>query len=179
LIYKNKSTRYRGSAKAVGSFLPDVTRKVFQKFGFPAAALLTDWEAIVGPQMASFTHPERLKWPKTSPDEAAGTNRGNQETGATLLLRVDGPLAIELQHQSDQILERINGYFGYRAVATLRVLQAPLSEIRIDAHTRPKPMPREILSKCRQEELSSVLDPALRDALAGLARRVTPAAASR
>ena len=39
--------------------------------------------------------------------------------------RVDGPRAIELQHRSDQILERLNVYFGYRAIAQLRFLQAP------------------------------------------------------
>ena len=46
--------------------------------------------------------------------------------GATLVLRVDGPRAIEVQYQSTQIIERINAHFGYRAVSEIRFLQAPL-----------------------------------------------------
>ena len=46
-----------------------------------------------------------------------------------------------------QIVERINGYFGYRAVAELRLLQAPLSKsvrpraARADARRRPPARP--------------------------------------
>ena len=43
------------------------------------------------------------------------------------MLRVEGPRAIEVQHRSDQILERVNTYFGYRAVAELRIVQAPVA----------------------------------------------------
>ncbi len=171
-MQKTKKTPYRGAAKAVGAFLPDVTKKAFQKFGFPAAALLTDWKAIVGPQMAAFTNPEKVKWPKVSQDEFSDDKRPHCETGGTLLLRVDGPLAIELQHQSDQIIDRINQYFGYRAIAALRVLQAPLSEIRLDPKRNPTPKPRDVLSRARVDDLAKIENPQLREALAGLARRV-------
>lgn len=163
---------YRGAAKAVGAFLPDVTKKAFQKFGFPAAALLTDWEAIVGPQLAAFTNPEKVKWPKVSPDELSDDKRPDCEAGGTLLLRVDGPLAIELQHQSDQILDRINQYFGYRAIAALRILQAPLNEIRLDQKPKPARKPREVLSRERADDLAKIENPRLREALAGLSRRI-------
>jgi hypothetical protein len=32
-----------------------------------------------------------------------------------------------VQHRSGQILERVNAYFGYRAVAEMRILQAPVA----------------------------------------------------
>jgi hypothetical protein len=44
-----------------------------------------------------------------------------------LVLRVEGPRAIEVQHRSGQILERVNAYFGYRAIAEMRILQAPVA----------------------------------------------------
>ena len=34
--------------KAVGSFVPRLTRKAFEKYGFSAATLITDWPTIVG-----------------------------------------------------------------------------------------------------------------------------------
>ena len=50
--------------KAVGSFLPGLTRKAFEKYGFSAATLITDWPTIVGRELAAVTAPERLKWPR-------------------------------------------------------------------------------------------------------------------
>lgn len=113
-------------AKAVGSFVPGLTRKSFEKYGFSTATLLTDWTHIAGRDLASFTLPERLKWPRNveAYEDVADAERGRP--GATLVLRVDGPRAIEVQYQSNQIIERINAHFGYRAVSEIRFLQAPL-----------------------------------------------------
>ena len=90
---------------------------------------------------------------------------------------MDGPLAIELQHQSDQFIERINGYFGYRAIAELRILQAPLTEIGTTSikPTTQTPRPKDVVAKRRQAELANIGNPALRAALTGLARRVEAA----
>ena len=41
--------KHASSAKAVGSFVPQLTRKAFEKYGFSTATLLTDWAVIVGP----------------------------------------------------------------------------------------------------------------------------------
>ena len=56
--------------------------------------------------------------------------RGERRDG-TLILRVRGSFAIELQHMAPQLLERINGYLGYGAVARLKFEQGRLP--------RPKP----------------------------------------
>ena len=50
--------------RAVGAFVPGLTRKSFEKYGFSTATLLTDWTVIVGAELAQFTLPERLKWPR-------------------------------------------------------------------------------------------------------------------
>jgi len=130
-VRRDSGTSRRGVwGRPVGAFVPRLTRPAFEKFGFPAAAIVTDWTAIVGSQLASYTIPERLKWPRTQgvmdgnafPSETGG--KGTR--GATLLLRVDGPRAIEVQFMAGQIIERINVYFGYKAVSELRIVQAPL-----------------------------------------------------
>ena len=112
------------SAKTVGSFVPGLTKKAFEKHGFAAATLLTDWEIIVGRELASYTVPERLKWPRQ-----IGTADGDPEgarPGGTLHLRVDPARALDVEYRARQIAERINAYFGYRAVETVRLIQAPL-----------------------------------------------------
>ncbi len=114
------------AAKTVGSFVPRLTQTAFEKYGFSAATLLTDWAQIVGADIAGFTAPERLKWPVRpgARDEVAEGAEGRP--GATLILRVDPARALDVEYRGRQIVERINAYFGYRAVAGLRLVQAPL-----------------------------------------------------
>ena len=44
--------------------MPKLTHKAFEKYGFAAASLITDWATIVGKDVAAYTAPERLKWPR-------------------------------------------------------------------------------------------------------------------
>ena len=114
------------SARAVGSFVPRLTKKAMEKFGFSTAALLTDWAAIVGSDLARYTRPHKLKWPRAvetygdTPAEQAG------RPGATLYLQVDAARALDVQYKGRQIIDRINAYFGYRAIADLRIEQVPM-----------------------------------------------------
>lgn len=121
-------TRRSGSfAKAVGSFVPQLTKKAFQKYGFSTATLLTDWAAIVGPELAAFSRPERLKWPRNVDAYGDIDQQDSGRPGATLVLRVDGAQALTVQYQSRQIMDRINAYFGYCAVNEIRIMQAPVN----------------------------------------------------
>lgn len=146
-------------ARAVGAYLPKLTRKAFETFGFSTATLLTEWGTIVGDPLSRYTLPEKIKWPRAaggSEDEQAEP-RGR--SGATLVLRVDPARALDVEYKAQQILERINAYFGYRAVAELRLLQAPL------AVAGPAPAPQRTLPACEAPELSGIADDGLRGAL--------------
>jgi hypothetical protein len=150
--------------KAVGSFVPRLTRKAFEKYGFSAATLITDWPAIAGRELAAYAVPERLKWPRgveQAPDEAVEAGKGRP--GATLILRVDGGRALDVQHNAAQIIERINAYFGYSAIKELRIVQAPLHDCREPPRTASRPATLPLT-----QEVAHVADPALRDALARL-----------
>ncbi|MGD9868223.1 MAG: DUF721 domain-containing protein [Hyphomicrobiales bacterium] len=133
------------TVRAVSSFVPDIVKAVFRSHGFPSAALLTDWPQIAGADLASFTRPEKIMWPRRNEADAVAeepvTGRG-QRRGATLVLRADGPRAIEVQFMAAQILERINGYFGYGAITELRIVQAPIgSAKRRPKAEKPRPRP--------------------------------------
>jgi hypothetical protein len=121
------------AAKTVGEFVPALMRPAFEKFGFPAAAILTDWAAIAGPELAAFTAPERLKWPRRS----GGEDAQEDGAGATLVLRVSGARALEVEHSRERLIERINAAFGYRAVTTIRLIQAPIPRPEIKKPTAP------------------------------------------
>ncbi len=155
------------SARAVSAYVPRLTRKAFEKYGFASTALLTDWASIVGADIASYTAPERLKWPRGVDAYGEIEEGAERRPGATLVLRVDGPRAIELQHRTQQIIERINASFGYRAVSELRFVQAPLVGTRAPVSRRPLlRAPIEVTSD--SPELATIQDEALRAALARL-----------
>ncbi len=158
--------------KPLGSFLPRITRNAFAKYGFATTTLLTDWEAIAGPEFAQSTQPERLKWPRrpdadTEPDD---TNR--RRTRATLILRVDPSRALDAEYGATRLKERINSYFGYDAISDIRILQAPVAPeataepVRKTANdddprqTRPQKPPSAAVQQ--------IHDAPLRDALARL-----------
>src|ERR1700716_926247 len=113
--------------------LAEVRRKTltdaFAKQGFAAVELVTRWPEIVGAEIAAHSQPEKIQWPRTP------QARNAPEPG-TLLLRVEGPAALEIQHLSGVILERVNQFFGGRAVASLRLRQAPLAR-----RAAPRPLP--------------------------------------
>lgn len=154
--------RGKAPVKAVGSFVPQLTRKAFEKFGFSAATLIMDWPTIVGGEIAHHTQPERLKWPRIAGEaDAEGTVPQKSRSGATLLLRVDDGRALDVQYKTKQIIERINAYFGYAAIAELRLVQGPIERTG-------KAAPRRAVQAPLTGEVSGIAHEPLRDALARL-----------
>jgi len=130
-----------------------------RKRGFAQARLITDWPAIAGDLLARETVPQKLVFP-----------RGAKGDGI-LHLRVSSGFALELQHIAPQLIERINGFFGYRAVADLRYQQGPVPPMRKPRRVGPKRLPETDEARL-QRTLDAIEDPGLRDALADLGRAV-------
>jgi hypothetical protein len=115
-------------ARPIGAYAARALDPSARVRGFATTTLLSEWPAIVGAELAEFTMPDRLVWPRRREDtEEPAPKKGWRAEGAILVLRVEGPRAIEVQHRSGQILERVNTYFGYRAVAEMRIMQAPVT----------------------------------------------------
>ncbi len=123
-------------AQTVSRTLSKVVSRAFGRQGFAEPGVLLRWPEIVGETLARFSLPERLTFP-----------HGERSRG-TLHLRVDGQFALELQHLEPLIIERINGFFGYGAVARIAILQAPIPE-------------RAVPEKPKQRKPAPEIDPAL------------------
>jgi hypothetical protein len=145
------------SAKPLSVLLGDVFSEAYAKQGFAARELVTRWGEIAGPEVAAHSEPLKIQWPR--PVE------GQPQEPATLVLRVEGPMALEIQHTSDVILQRVNRFFGWSAVGRLALRQAPLS--RRD-RTKPSRAPDPMAVAEVAKTLSSVEDDELRAALARL-----------
>src|ERR1700709_508891 len=145
------------SAKPLSVLLSDVFSDAWAKRGLPAGELVTRWAEIAGAEIAAHSQPLKMQWPR--PVE------GQPQEPATLVLRVEGPMALEIQHSSDVILQRVNRFFGWSAVGRLALRQAPLS--RRDPPPRPRAPDAKSVAKVA-ETLSAIEDEELRAALARL-----------
>jgi hypothetical protein len=145
------------SAKPLSILLSDVFSDAYAKQGFAARELVTRWTEIAGADIAAHSEPIRMQWPR--PVE------GQPQEPATLVLKVEGPMALEIQHSSDVILARVNRFFGWSAVGRLALRQAPLSRRNRPA-APPPPDPTSVARIAKT--LSSIEDEQLRDALARL-----------
>lgn len=162
-------------ATAIGKHVDRLTRGAFSAHGFAYAQILTHWETIVGPELAEFCQPERLRWP-------AGQERIRHERrrlGGTLTVRVEGPAAIELQHESPHVIERLNTYYGYQAVTALKIVQGPIHRGLEKTERRSVgPLPRAQEAGL-QRDVDQVEDEQLRQALVRLGRGALAAKSKR
>jgi hypothetical protein len=143
-------------ARPLADLLHRTLGDAFAKQGFASTELVTRWTEIVGAEIAAHSEPEKIQWPR--PFE-----RQMPEPGI-LVLRVEGPMAIEIQHLSHVVLERVNRFFGWRAVGGLRLRQAPLRR----KEPSPRPAPDPAATALIAAGLSDIGNDDLRDALARL-----------
>jgi hypothetical protein len=115
-------------AVALSRLVPDIAREALRKNGFLNYNLLANWREIAGPALSSFALP--LKLTGAAGRSAAGDRRtpdsGDSQRAATLVLKVDPARSLEVQYLVPQLIDRINACLGYRAISTIRMIQAPL-----------------------------------------------------
>ena len=145
------------SAKPLSVLLSDVFSDAYARQGFAARELVTRWAEIAGSDIAAHCEPLKMQWPRPVD--------GQPKEPATLVLRVEGPMALEIQHSSDVILQRVNRFFGWSAVGRLALRQAPLAR-RGRPAPLPPPDPKSVAKVA--ESLSAIEDDELRAALARL-----------
>lgn len=150
-------TRPRGGpAKQVSDLVPQIGRAAFRRYGFVQSSVVTRWPEIVGEQHAKVCAPEQIRFPP-----------GEKSEGILqmVVLPAHAPL---IQHVIPEIIERVNRFFGYRAIAQVRIRQgavkAPPAEAPKQAPSL-KPIPMEL-----GESLRDIGDPELRTVLESLAR---------
>jgi hypothetical protein len=111
---------------------------------------------MVGPGLAAVTTPRRL-------------------SQGTLTVGCSGPVAMELQHLSTELIGRINQYLGSQVVRRLRLVQTAAAQSRV--HLTPRPSKAAALAA--SEAVASLPEGPLRDALNNLGRAILSESASR
>lgn len=147
--------------RPLARMIPRIAGKALGRHGQAFGALLTEWASIMGPELGARTIPGKLSFP------GRGRESRSRE-GGTLSIRAHASVALELQHAEPQILERINQFFGYPAVARIRLIQAPLRHApRPSRRTRPLDAQDEARIRATVEGIE---DETLREAMTALGR---------
>ena len=79
--------------------------------GFAEPEVLMRWPEVVGKRLSGLCTPVKVSYSRA------------HRLGATLVVRVEGARATEVEHLGPRIIERVNQFYGYRAIDRLKVTQ--------------------------------------------------------
>jgi hypothetical protein len=145
-----------GAAKAIADLMPEIGRTAFRRFGFVQSSVVTRWPEIVGARHARHCTPEAIRFPP------------GEKSEGILQLVVTPSHATMIQHVIPEIIERVNRFFGYNAVARVKLRQGQVQAPPAEKRTAPpslRPIPMEL-----GDSLRDIGDPELRTVLESLAR---------
>ena len=149
-----------GPARAIADLMPEIGRTAFRRFGFVQSSIVTRWPEIVGEHHARICSPEAIRFPP-----------GEKSDGILQLLVEPGHAPL-IQHSIPEIIERVNRFFGYSAVARVKLRQgevhgatSPAQPNRPAAPPSLRPIPMEL-----GDSLRDIGDSELRAVLESLAR---------
>jgi hypothetical protein len=161
-IPKNAPPRRKG-LQPIKALLEGCLEPTLKAKGFASSQIHLHWTEIAGAALAPWSEPVSLKWPPRTP----GTDQDQAKSGATLTIKVEGAFALEMQHRAPQIIERVNGFFGWRCVEKVLLKQGPLSK-----RDHPKGRGKRELTADSSRELDGLLkdvgNPVLKASLARL-----------
>jgi len=131
-----------GGPRALAYSIKFNTKNIFGERGLADGTIITDWNIIAGEHLAGHSQPEQISYSKGS------------ESGS-LHLRIDsGSMATEIQHLQPLLIERINSYFGYKAIDRLKVIQGPLPKKK----SKQQWSPRNLESHEENQLVKSLMD---------------------
>jgi hypothetical protein len=156
----NMNKPSRSFARPLRDLVGKAVGETFRRQGFASAELVTRWTEIAGAEIAAHSQPIKIQWPRPAD--------GEEREPGTLVLRVEGPAAIEIQHLAGVICERVNRFLGWRAIARIGLRQAPLRRGERKVVRTPDAAAVQRIA----ESLADVGDDDLRQALARLGAAV-------
>jgi hypothetical protein len=127
-------------------------------------AMVQSWEEIAGERLASSTRPERVLWPRRAHED-------DPFAPATLVIACEGMAALRLQHETGEIIQRINAFLGFAAIGRIRIVQKPVTS----DSGKTRPVLRQ-LSSTEESRIAGTVenieDDALRTSLANLGKTI-------
>jgi hypothetical protein len=153
-----KNTRKYSGMRMLSASLNNVTSPIFKRRGFAENKIITDWNFIVGKELGNSSTPKKIAF-----------NRDKKSDGVLTVEIYDSGTAMEMTYMEPVLIEKISAYFGYKAVARLKIIQRPGGQPDIGEEKKIKIRKlSDEKSKVLNGYLDDIDDLELKDALASL-----------
>ena len=106
MIYKKQSY-----FKKISTLLPKVINKKIKKRNFIEMSLIEKWKEIIGEDISKFCYPVKVNF--------SGTDNKN----GTIFLKTERGKSMEIEFKNEEILEKLNQFFGYKAIDKISIIQ--------------------------------------------------------
>ncbi|MFL2542988.1 MAG: DciA family protein [Alphaproteobacteria bacterium] len=157
--YKNTESKRTFVPKKIGETLGKVNRVFSNKYGKIEFLILSKWPQIVGSFFAEHSEPDKISRVTEDFDEF------DQPIFKSFLhVRVSPAAAVDFQHYKETIIEKINSFFGYKAIADLRLQQnfipkkkneQPMKSKRFEATFNEKELIKKEMQNIKDKELEN------------------------
>ena len=107
----NEYNKQSKAATQLGWYVDKITKSFFNKQGFAQNYILENWDSIVGPSFVEKSLPIKLQIEKI---------------GGYLVIACDGSVALELEYLKEDIIEKINSYYGFQAINKIKFQNLPI-----------------------------------------------------
>ena len=163
---KNNTSKRNFVPQSIGDMVKKINRKFSSKFGKIEFVIQSKWPEIAGSYFSEYSEPKNITRLRDYENEIGETVYKNY-----LNVSVSSAAALEFQHFKDTILEKINNYFGYKAIIDLRIQQNYIAKNN-NIKTDNKDL-TEIEKKDISAEVDEVINKDLKKSLINLGKNIT------
>jgi hypothetical protein len=93
---------------------------VLRKRAGISIGLVQSWDEIAGPRLSRHSRPEKIQWPRRMHED-------DPFQPAVLVISCEGMAALHLQHETAEVIARVNSFLGFNAVGRIKIVQKPLT----------------------------------------------------
>ncbi len=152
------------NAVAVSDLASEILDPVLRRRAGISIGLVQSWEDIVGQRLARTSRPEKIQWPRRMQDD-------DPFEPAVLVIACEGAAALHVQHETAEIISRVNAFLGFSAIGRIRIVQKPVQVAGPAERPRPRPLGAEEQARVSQT-VGKIEDADLRAALERLGASV-------
>ena len=103
-----ESKTYVQGLRSFGNTLPRSVKSILKKNGYNYSEIISKWNMLLGNDISSCSYPKSIKMTK-------GDKNG------TLVLAVKRGNEIDIEYSKNEIINKINSYFGYKLINEIRL----------------------------------------------------------
>lgn len=147
----------------VSDLVSGILDPVLAKRAGITTSLVQAWDEIVGDRLSLQSRPDQIKWNRRVSDD-------DPFEPATLIIACEAGAALYIQHETTEIMARVNAFLGYSAVDRIKIVQRPVS-VTPPMPKKARHLPEDERNRIA-EKVSHIDDEELRDALERLGHNV-------